>query len=585
MRVYSFPKNIVPISCFKDDRTLKRHPDYRAAKAGDIQAAIRIVLDLVTPEAIAAARLQYGEDVVYLPVMAQEMAGHNQIPNALAMHYAAKAGGVKGSGIFQMNKTFHAGADAMERLIARAEFAGDVVRGKRYVLVDDVSTMGCTLADLASYIQENGGIVAGTVLLTNASRTGRMNAIIRTINRLGGRHGQQPIKELFGIEPDALTCDESQYLIGFRTTDELRNRAASASAERRRRIAAKTLSWCRNTAPLASTPYSCPSTSGNIEDLSGALPEKEWLSIGAIVEEVERLLKPFATEVPVLIRDSATEIGGITKTEDGVTSATVFGGRLFLFRDGLSDRFAVGRALGHELFHFGLRRFLTEREYIAQMIYLYMSDEWVRNKANAWLITDEALHLSQTKSPDYMRARAVDEALAELAEILYTEPTGYQNNTILAKTKRVVSEWIARIAESFGFKEAATAWRGYAAQHGARDLIVSIFKKLREGEPPPTLNTNWHYSDPAFMISAQRMPCYQFRNNVEKPKYFFQPKGLNNVRMKHEDADVRLAVVKFGDLDEAQFEHALDDRDTRVREAADQRMKALQPSSTGMKLR
>ena len=82
------------------------------------------------------------------------------------------------------------------------------------------------------------------------------------------------------------------------------------------------------------------------------------------------------------------------------------------------------------------------------------------NKANAWLITDEALQLSQTKSPDYMRARAVDEALAELAEILYTEPTGYQNNTILAKTKRVVSEWIARIAESFGFKEAATAWRG-----------------------------------------------------------------------------------------------------------------------------
>lgn len=42
-------------------------------------------------------------------------------------------------------------------------------------------------------------------------------------------------------------------LIGFRTTDELRNRAAAASAERSRRIAAKALPERQNSAALDSS--------------------------------------------------------------------------------------------------------------------------------------------------------------------------------------------------------------------------------------------------------------------------------------------------------------------------------------------
>jgi orotate phosphoribosyltransferase len=57
----------------------------------------------------------------------------------------------------------------MQRLIAPSEFAGAVEVGASYVLVDDVSTMGGTLADLANYLQENGGRVAGSVLLVNAA--------------------------------------------------------------------------------------------------------------------------------------------------------------------------------------------------------------------------------------------------------------------------------------------------------------------------------------------------------------------------------------------------------------------------------
>jgi len=39
-------------------------------------------------------------------------------------------------------------------------------------------------------------------------------------------------------------------------------------------------------------------------------------------------------------------------------------------------------------------------------------------------------------SHGYIRARGVDEALADLAEILQTEPAGYQTNALMARAKR-----------------------------------------------------------------------------------------------------------------------------------------------------
>jgi hypothetical protein len=47
------------------------------------------------------------------------------------------------------------------------------------------------------------------------------------------------IRTTFGIEPTALTREEAQYLIGFRTADELRNRAAAAKQARVERLRSK----------------------------------------------------------------------------------------------------------------------------------------------------------------------------------------------------------------------------------------------------------------------------------------------------------------------------------------------------------
>jgi hypothetical protein len=114
-------------------------------------------------------------------------------------------------------------------------------RGQHYVLVDDVATMGSTLADLASYIRSQGGEVAGSVTLVNAMRGGTMTPASKTILELEARHGDE-IRKLFGIEPGALTASEAQYLLRFRTTDELRNRVAKAGRERSERLRAKGVS-------------------------------------------------------------------------------------------------------------------------------------------------------------------------------------------------------------------------------------------------------------------------------------------------------------------------------------------------------
>ena len=176
------------------------------------------------------------------------------------------------------------------------------------------------------------------------------------------------------------------------------------------------------------------------------------------------------------------------------------GGKIYLVREGLTDTAALARTLWHEMLHFGLRRFMTRAQYIASMGKLYESDGWIKHKADRWVAGPEGKKLWEDgAATDYIQARGVDEALAELAEILQTNPSGYDKNDVLNRSLRKVWAWVAKLAEKFGFTDAAKAWRSYAARQDARDLVVSVFSRLREGAPPSMLTTHWHYSDPAFL--------------------------------------------------------------------------------------
>jgi hypothetical protein len=194
----------------------------------------------VKPETLAAARERFA-GALFTPAFAQEASGKNAIPQALAMYYAAEANGEMFPGLVQTNRVYHTGADAMQRLIARPRFTGDVIAGERYVLVDDVTTLGGTLAEMANYIQSRGGQVVGVVTLTNASRGGILTPSRTLVRLLETRFGDA-IRESFGVDPAALTASEANYLGHFRDADALRTRRTASSQQRERRLSAKGLS-------------------------------------------------------------------------------------------------------------------------------------------------------------------------------------------------------------------------------------------------------------------------------------------------------------------------------------------------------
>jgi predicted amidophosphoribosyltransferase len=142
------------------------------------------------------------------------------------------------SDIVQITRVFHTGADPMERMSLRAEFDGAVLKGAQYILVDDVTNMGGTLAELANFLLEKGGLVSAVVVLVNAGRVKHFHPARTIIKKLEERFNHE-IEEIFGITPSALTANEANYFVGFKTADEIRNRLAKAREETCLRLRSK----------------------------------------------------------------------------------------------------------------------------------------------------------------------------------------------------------------------------------------------------------------------------------------------------------------------------------------------------------
>ena len=214
-----------------NSRAMKRHADYTAAKGGDTQAAGRLVADLMDDKTAAAVTAQFGSDALFVAPHAEEASGRNKIPNALASYLAAITGAERDDNIAQANRVFHTGASAIDRMISRPMFDGAVQPGRRYVLVDDVTVLGGTIAELANYIQQNGGEVAGVVTLVNGSRAANIIPKFDQLRAIRERYSEILDQEL-GIAPESLTAAEAGYLLKYRDADSLRNRILAARQAR-----------------------------------------------------------------------------------------------------------------------------------------------------------------------------------------------------------------------------------------------------------------------------------------------------------------------------------------------------------------
>jgi len=237
IRYLPIPRDLLVVSLCEDYSKLKVHPDYQRAKAGDPQSALNLVLDLVWDE-LEKISSRFGCHSIFVSPFARETSGDNAIPQVLSEVFAFLCGASADIDLVQVTKVHHTGADPMQRLIRRPEFEGPVQVGANYVLVDDVVNFGTTLAELAHYIQLNGGLVSEIAVMVNAGRNKALSPDRKTLSILKERFVNEII-EIFGIDIDALTANEAQYLVGFRMSNEIRDRCLKAKKENDLRIRSK----------------------------------------------------------------------------------------------------------------------------------------------------------------------------------------------------------------------------------------------------------------------------------------------------------------------------------------------------------
>jgi hypothetical protein len=214
--------------------TLKREPEYLAAKAGDEEAAFNLADRLICPDFVEAVRklgAQHAHPVL-LPVLAEESFGNNRIPLAFAENLSEQLGWDTETLVFQVTRSYRTGSGADHRLVIQPEFDGAINRDAGYILVDDTLTMGGTLASLRGYIQSHEGTVLGAAV--GVAHEGALHLPIRgsMLQSIFSKHGQQATqafaKEQWGYGIECLTQAEAGHIRKAISLDTLRDRFAQA---------------------------------------------------------------------------------------------------------------------------------------------------------------------------------------------------------------------------------------------------------------------------------------------------------------------------------------------------------------------
>ena len=234
--VKPWPKDF-PNATLMTTRTalMAKHEDlFRKAKAGDGNAAMELVDALMSDRKRRDKVLQLKKDhpnaAIACPVHAEEEEGRNAIPFAYAQYIADALGMEVDDDITQTVRAGHTGKDAWYRLTHRAQFGGEVRRGKEYILVDDHITQGGTINELRSYIENNGGKVVAVAALTSSKGSSILSPRKETIDELKARYPDidQLLRDAdIAGSVDAITNSEAEYISKF-SQDEFRRRVASA---------------------------------------------------------------------------------------------------------------------------------------------------------------------------------------------------------------------------------------------------------------------------------------------------------------------------------------------------------------------
>lgn len=230
-----FPKAVISLG----SKNFQKHPDYRAAKEGDIAAAVRLAKDsLKQGDMVKIKRLAKGVkgNPVLVPVHAEEAVSVNQIPVAATAHIGQELGWDVDESIVQTEKIGRGGGDGFYRLANQPHFVGEVEPGRSYVLLDDTLTQGGTFAALKGHIEANGGNVIGVVAMSGKQYSSLLAPTSDTLEALRKRWPDLEgwWNEQFGYGFGRLTESEARYLARVRvpSLDALRDRVLAAQQAR-----------------------------------------------------------------------------------------------------------------------------------------------------------------------------------------------------------------------------------------------------------------------------------------------------------------------------------------------------------------
>ena len=204
------------------------------AKSGDVDSAYDLVENIVHADRIAALVNRHPNAIV-VAVHAEEATGKNKIPEVYAK-MIGKVGGLEvDESIVQSVRAKRTGEDAWYRMTHRPEFDGEVQSGREYIIVDDHLTMGGTVSELRSFIENGGGNVVEITSLTASQGSTTISISQETIGKLNDKFGHDKLLEQLKSvnitgELEALTESEGRYLLKL-SPISLGNRIAEARQE------------------------------------------------------------------------------------------------------------------------------------------------------------------------------------------------------------------------------------------------------------------------------------------------------------------------------------------------------------------
>jgi hypoxanthine-guanine phosphoribosyltransferase len=202
-------------------RFLKKCDGYHAAKEhGDRTAAENVIRKCVDVSQLQSIKANY-PDAFLLPVLKKN--------NALPLGLCANIGLPICLTVSCASPYKRKNMPAIQRILYKPVFFGEIIPERKYILVDDVITQGGTMSSLIQFVSQRRGNIPAILSLTYAKGSKKIAPTKETLSNLKQRFGN-PLSEFFeelGMGSEAveqLTHSEIRYLMKFSSIENIRKK-------------------------------------------------------------------------------------------------------------------------------------------------------------------------------------------------------------------------------------------------------------------------------------------------------------------------------------------------------------------------